>query len=345
MERGSPMTYYDYRQNKLVKYTDAIDNGWRKFPPSLQIGLTDFCFNKCATCDHWFRKNKVHMDFDSLKDFLILGKMRGLETVCFSGGDPFRYPSIRHVIQACRNLGLEYGFITGGYVNQIYLNANDLVGAKFVRVSLDAVSPLGYVSVRGGVKVHKVINSIVDMVDAGVKVGLGVTISEFNGYEIDAILQFALLHNIKEVRLWPARNDENYALSKELRPSITYNWHRFEKEFEERGISNNLAECREAMFRYKEDIRPFDHCYASLLQHFVQPNGLIYPCCIMAGDTEDKEYSKPLCSIEMYDWPNAVAWSRRSLSELPDKCKTGCIPRLSSINAGYVECSQRKHFI
>ena len=43
--------YHSYRESKVVRYIDSIKSGLREFPPSLQIGLTDHCFNRCITCN------------------------------------------------------------------------------------------------------------------------------------------------------------------------------------------------------------------------------------------------------------------------------------------------------
>src|SRR4030067_1172532 len=164
---------------KIARYLDSLKYGWRKIPPSLQIGITDHCFNKCIMCGHWQRPNKSVLAWHDLMSFLAQAKGNGLESVCYSGGDPFTYYAINDVMEWHMNNDIKFGFITGGYVPSS-IDMSLLKCAQWVRVSLDAIGCDAYANIRGGVLFSEVDNSIKSMIRYGVNVELGITITDIS---------------------------------------------------------------------------------------------------------------------------------------------------------------------
>jgi len=324
------ISYKDYRYNKIVRYLDSMKHGLRKFPASLQIALTDHCFNKCITCGHWKRKKKDSLDLTNLINFLMLGKHMGLESVCYSGGDPFIYKDINHLLKWHHKSGLKFGFITAGYIPP-QVDMQLAAEADWIRISLDSITK--YKECRGGsISFQDVNQSIKTLQDYGANLGLGITIHQHNKDELVELFEYALFKDIKEVRCWISRHTPELEFDTN---SIVQIITQYAFRFESAKISNNLTTILETIEKGTE-IVSFPSCKACLLQLFIGANGGIYPCCILAGDTENQYKVAPLGNLHQGSWEeiykNILIFSEKFWSELPETCKKGCIPRLSSIN-------------
>src|SRR4030065_170754 len=255
---------------KIARYLDSLKYGWRKIPPSLQIGITDHCFNKCIMCGHWQRPNKSVLAWHDLMPFLAQAKGKGLESVCYSGGDPFTYYAINDVMEWHMNNDIKFGFITGGYVPSS-IDMSLLKCAQWVRVSLDAIGCDAYANIRGG------------------------------GLFIDDDLLMA-----------------------------------YRGKFDAAGIEHNLQS--------NYDVHQIiTHCYACQYQWFIAANGSVYPCCLVAGDTEQGDNLPPLGTIwDKGIWEKALEFSKAPLTLY---CKQSCmLQRLVDINIQVEAGLNNKHF-
>lgn len=347
------LRYDEYKADKILRYIDSIKYNLRRFPPSLHIGLTNHCLNKCITCGHWKRVSKTILDSEKLIAFLEAGKLLGLETVCYSGGDPFIYPPLNDLMKWHIKNEVDYGFVTSGYV-PTHIDLELLRRAKFIRISLDAMDEEVYAKVRGGAITSKqVIASIGYLMRSyGFKnIGLGVTVHKYNWMQVAKIVRYAYQQDIKELRIWLVRNvpglDLDRLQSKALGAILRqYEWEGLLKQI---GIKTNF-DLAISILDGASEVVPFKKCYASLLQWYVMPNGNVYPCCIMAGDSEEGSYCDPLFNMinRKYvesDYGDAIRWCYHYSHPLPEKCTTGCIRRLSSVNSTVGKELDRKEFI
>lgn len=338
--------YFSYKGNKVMLYLDSIRKGFIKFPPSLQISLTDYCGEKCYMCDHWKRANRVHFEHDKLIDFLDKAHSNGLETVCYSGGDPLMYKRVNEVMDWHLINDVEFGFITTGSVPIKKLNLDFLKHASFVRISLDAIDPKKYKLIRG-VNASLYAQEVTkEMLSHGIKIGLGITLSKYNVDEIPALVDFTLKNGIKEFRVWPVRHSSDEIngidITDQLFMDIKFAIDIFNKD----GIDHNLDETINIL-TFGEDTNLFKTCKASLYQLFVDPSGNIFPCCIIAGDTEAEFMGEPLFTIDNYlenDYHchNELRnWSEQHVGSF---CIKNCTKRLSTINQVAEENWDKKLF-
>lgn len=340
------MDYKEYRKDKIMRYLDSLKNGYRIFPPSLQVALTDKCFNTCPMCSHWRRKDKQVLSKPAIMDFLEYGESKGLESVCYSGGDPFAYKSesLNSIMYWHVANNVNFGFIASGFVPDI-VDLELLALSSWVRCSIDDVGDPEYRQSRGGIGWAKVQTSLANMIKAGVNVCFGVTIHKYNQYHIGKVFELAMNLGIKEVRTWVVRNVP------EMRPSnpgyVAYTLCSFRDRFEKCGIEHNLDQALDILYGHSEQL-PFDHCYACLYQLFIDASGDIYPCCIIAGDTEESAHHPPLGHI-LDKWPQMVTqiykYSTIESEQLPQICGSNCILRLSTINHFAGEQWEDKHFL
>lgn len=295
---------YDRRVAKIATYIPLVADGARGRPLSLQVALTDKCFNRCIGCGHPSRV--PHM----IPWPTWLGVLRELtsgpapvESVCYSGGDPMAYADFNRVMAWHAEHGVAFGMTITGYVPP-FIDLGLMSRAEWVRVSLDAVTPEVYEKVRGFTKVEKVLASIDRMLEAGVKVGLGITLHPDNEEELPNVMAYAASKGITDI-------DARYAY-----PQSNPRWP--DVDLATRGV------------------QPFRRCRAALYQLYIDSDGAVYPCCVTAGDTRAAAQGASLGNIHTEAWPNiweaAVNFSRLQREQLPGICRLSCVQRLSEIN-------------
>jgi MoaA/NifB/PqqE/SkfB family radical SAM enzyme len=334
-----PGIYEKYKSKKVSLFIDSIENGWRVFPPSLQIALTDYCFNKCFMCGHWKRENKNNMDCARLISFLELGKENGLQSVCYSGGDPFLWRELNDLMNWHIKSKIAFGFITAGFIPD-WVSKDKLKSAEWVRVSLDSIGD-SYSLIRGGnISPKQIIDCIKDCLDLGINIELGITISSLNIDQIFGLVDLACIYSISNIRFWPIRGGYEIDDKKSAISILT----RAKAKLFDNKIDNNIDTAIEIL-KFGEYSNSFLKCWAIFYQLFIEANGDVLPCCVLAGDTKDKNLSNPLFNIN--DISKELIYEKiKSFhnSNLLNICKNSCITRLASINMAVENNINKKNF-
>lgn len=287
---------------KIARYWPTVVGGRNQYPISLQVALTDSCFNRCIGCGHPNREQHK-MDVTDWLGFLLVARAHGIESVCYSGGDPMAFPPFNEVMEWHIRNQVDFGCTITGYVPPA-INLGYLSRARWVRVSLDAIDADVYEKVRGKTPLAKVLKGIDDMLAVGVNVQLGVTLHRENEGQLPKILDWAKGKGITNI-------DSRYAY-----PMSNPKWS--DVDMGQRGVL------------------PFNNCKAALYQLYIDSDGSVYPCCITAGDTRSAAQGATLGNIYTEEWQNiwerVVEYSEKPLHNLPDICRTCCVQRLSEIN-------------
>lgn len=211
------------------------------------------------------------------------------------------YPDFNNVMSWHINHNVEFGCTITGYVPP-FIDLNLLSEAVWVRVSLDAIDPLMYSLVRGKTPLLKVLAGVDDMLAAGVKVALGITLHPDNESQLPKIIAWAETKGITDI-------DSRYAY-----PQSNPRWK--DVDLETRGV------------------QPFRTCKASLYQLYIDSDGAVYPCSVTASDTRAQAEGYALGNI--FNQPWEVIWQSvveySETTDLPEICKTCCRKNLSEIN-------------
>jgi len=296
---------FDRKTAKVSRYFQRVMSPDHIGPISLQVALTDSCFNRCIMCDHPARKKMHRMEVTDWVRKLRLFKDAGLESVCYSGGDPMAYTDFNDVMAAHIQLNIRFGMTITGYVPH-YIDLNLLNRADWVRVSLDAVTPEVYEKVRGKTPVAKVKDGIERMVKAGVAVGLGITLHADNVADLPNVLAYADTLGIMDIETHHIVPDSGVRAVR-----VPEKWER--------------------------KIEPFQNCHAVRYQLYIDAEGDVYPCCITAGDAQAVPQAQALGNlwVDSWDaiWEEVLKYSKLNYKELPEICRTCCIQRLSQINS------------
>lgn len=332
-------TRYADSTHKIHRYIDSTVWSSRKFPPSLHIALTDHCWNKCKVCGHHQRPNKTKLNMAQLENLLKYAAMRGLETVCFTGGDPLCYPHINEAMGVCQALDIDYGIVTAGYCPP-WVSLRLLAKARWVRCSVDAADEEQYAAVRGGMTWRSVKSGMKEMHKYGANLQVFTTLSSYNELALNKLFGWLLGYRemFSELRARPVykSTDEAAHLTNiRLTTALLNLW---TKRFKDAGIATDFT-------AQQFDPKPIQRCTAVKYQLFIGAGGGVYPCCITAGDTEAASRVEPFGNIERVpqdpDRPdkhwqqclrNIDKWAWLASPTLPQMCREECAPRFNAIN-------------
>ncbi len=295
---------YDRKTAKVALYHHRVKGGRMGAPVSLQVALTDACFNRCIMCDHPSRTQHAMPLNDWLRKLEAFSGY-GVESVCYSGGDPMAYAGFNDVMRAHVELRMAFGMTITGYAPPT-IDMGLLRQAAWVRCSLDAVTPEVYAKVRGKIAVGKVLASMERMIAAGVNVAISGTLHADNESDWPNVLAWADAHGVTDIE---THHIEPVSAPRAMR--VPEKWER--------------------------KIEPFQNCHAVFYQLYIDAQGDVYPCCITAGDTHDAPQAYKVGNLwaDHWDraiWPNVINYAKLSYQELPRVCRECCIQRLSQIN-------------
>jgi MoaA/NifB/PqqE/SkfB family radical SAM enzyme len=290
-------------------------------------------------CGHWKREEN-HLDPEVLERFLWIGKQMGLETVGYSGGDPFAYPNFNYIMRWHVENDVDFGVVTSGYLPST-INLDLLGKARWVRCSLDAVTPEVYKRVRGGVPVEKVRKSIEKMIAWDIKIGIGITFHKANISDLVNVLHWAKETGVSQVRVWPIRAHSKMDLDEVEIERLVWSLRNYSQIYSVREIDNNFNTTIQAIENKEYRDLDFNKCYVVLYQLFIDAKGDIYHCCTTAGDTESNSRLQPFGNIhrvtgEEY-WGINIAsrinkFANIRRKDLPKVCKEECILRHAIAN-------------
>lgn len=344
--------YEDHKSDKTARYIDSLKYGYRKFPPSLQIAPLDECFNRCPMCGHWKRKEKKRIAVVDLINFLKIGKALNLESVCYSGGDPFAYPTdeLNDLMAWHISNNVLFSFVAAGYV-PARVDRDLLRKAEFLSCSLDTIDESLYKRTRGGqLTAGMVTDCIKDLVKDEINIRISMVVHSANWKNIAEVFDFVLENNIKEVRIHGVRAHSNMDL-KPYEQSLFFanTIHEYKKKFSRAGVVHNL----DKLVLSHDPCCKFNRCFTTLYQLFIDSDGNIYPCCTTAGDTQENVRIAPLGSIYSATspadwtenvWPGIVKFSEIQMHNLPAVCHTECKSRHAMINKQVGMEWNKKHF-
>ena len=128
---------------KLIFHYDKIEKirrGEPQFPVHATLSLGNYCNHRCLWCTAYeYQKDKaLIVDHARLVDWLGRAAIRGLKAVGYVGnGEPTAHPKFGGLVGAVKDLGLQQGMFTNGYLLDRF-EKEILEGFTYIRISLDA---------------------------------------------------------------------------------------------------------------------------------------------------------------------------------------------------------------
>lgn len=249
---------YTSRGNKLVFHPKQINNfleGNGESIISAHIAPTNICNLSCDYCNQALRDKKKFLDIETIQNFVLMLKERGLKAAIITGGgEPTIYPQFNKLINWLDDNNIETALITNG-TNDIAGREKINVWDKFtwIRVSLNFVHD----KLRP-VKVPKI------------KGDLGFSMV-YQGQNFDAI---------KQVQQIASDSNAKYV---RIVADCTLDKASVRKNHEELGeIVEKLNDQRFFIQNKLPAQAIIDTCHQSKLRPFLLPTGQVAPCdCFM----------------------------------------------------------------
>ncbi len=94
-----------------MDYQFFREKGYFKFPPILQIEITQKCPLSCPQC--YKNLDEKEMPFDFLKDSIINASRNGTKHIVLNGGEPFVYSKIFDVLEIVDRLDVQVTLFIG----------------------------------------------------------------------------------------------------------------------------------------------------------------------------------------------------------------------------------------
>lgn len=287
MDCYSPLKVFHHRE-----HIDALREGRQMPPIHLQIIPTNKCNQRCSFCayrDKDYSNSQNFDERDEIPSYKLLALVNSAHSLgvraveITGGGEPMLHPAFPELCYELKELGMDFGVVTNGScLNGKGMEA--LVGASWVRFSLDAARPETYAKLRGSFPdtLGVVRRKIKDLRNRSPKtiVGVGFVVTAENWKEV-----LAAAVNAKEDG---AHNVRISAIFQTQGESYFNQFYQHARDL-----------CRECMSLADENFAVFNmfgdrvsdlrqqspsHCFCGI-QHLVSYLGAdqnLYRCCVLA---------------------------------------------------------------
>ncbi len=158
--------------------------------PLATLYLSERCNSRCITCDYW-RHGRVDVDLEAVKRLLPALRRLQTEHVLLSGGEPLLNPQWQAIAGELRAAGMRLWLLTSG-LSLAKHAASVAQLCESVTVSLDGTDAATYLAIRGLDAFDTVCAGIRAAVQAGVSVGVRVTLQRRNYEQLLAFVDLAV---------------------------------------------------------------------------------------------------------------------------------------------------------
>lgn len=282
----------------------------KNIPLQSEIDLTYQCNAKCFFCfqgDEHKNKRKL-LDYDEICDILIQLKSMGCLFIGFSGGEPFLRQDFIEILKFAKKLGFVISIITNlQMANKQQIEELCKIGVNRITVSFHSIDPERYCSIfKVDLKKYdSALRNIKTLIENNVSVGVAVTVSNVNYFEMHKIREFFLNLGMRE-------RDINFNMLIQGKNDIQNC--RQDDNFE-KYISNH-RELKNEIIEKSDSIL----CSAGRTSLTINPYGDVLPCTFfnaIAGNIREEKI------FDIWNNSHVFKFIRSIKSEDFDKCN-GC---------------------
>jgi len=320
-----------FSQHKLMKHLDKLDSfqkGEIVYPIHVNINISNRCNNNCPLCTTKDKNGIIAKTEDVKKLIYELGEL-GVNCLGYGGGgDPACHPDLAEIIRYSKANGMEVAVTTNGYGLSEDIIEAIVDCAVWIRVSLDADSPVIYKKTHGMNEqaFKQVIENLRKLVETKKRKKSNLVIGTtylIGPHTIDGAYNATKL--CKEIGINNIR----------LRPFFNFGNLEYKKDEVDLFV-NELARCKELQdenflvsypnYRYdsmlNKQSRTYSKCNIHHLNPIITPDLKIYPCCFLIdmekyclGDLTKKSFKEIWSSEE-----RKQAYERINFKDCPNPC-------------------------
>lgn len=250
---------------------------------ALDVYLTNACNLRCRFCFNLDREDAPRIPLDQICQILKSAYERHNRYVSITGGEPFIYKQIFEVLDFAHDLGYWINILShGGLLDAPRIERLKKYWRLRIRISLDGPDRTTHDALRGAGTFDTTMEKIARLLESGVNVGIGVTVSENNLSSVEEILGLCLEKGIAFVRCSPvARVKLGKAahVTSSLHEALIETLIRFTVEHKD---VIDLPGCDEERIPVSLPVLTTRRCMAG--KHFfgITPDAKILPCPLIA---------------------------------------------------------------
>jgi MoaA/NifB/PqqE/SkfB family radical SAM enzyme len=269
--------------------------------PLVTLYLSERCNSRCVTCDYW-QHGSVDMSLESVSRLLPSLVSLHTKTVLISGGEPLLNPEWEEISVLLRAKGLTLWLLTSGLSLAKHVTKVAEVFHR-VTVSLDGTDRATYKAIRGLDAFDTVCRGIRMATDAGIPVGLRITVQRDNFKNLTDFVRLAQQLRVQEISFLAAdvanphvfgRNatfTSNVALHRTDLPVLEQTLQSMESECAEEFANNFIAESPGKLRRILQYYSaicgrgsyPPVRCNAPEFSAVIEADGRLRPCFFISG--------------------------------------------------------------
>jgi MoaA/NifB/PqqE/SkfB family radical SAM enzyme len=171
---------------------------------ALDVYLTNACNLRCKYCFNLDREDAPRIPLDDICAILKAAYERGNRYVSITGGEPFLYKQIFDVLDFAHDQGYWINILShGGLLDLPRIERLKNYWRLRIRVSLDGPDRQTHDLLRGEGTFDTTMEKIGLLVENGINVGIGVTVSEHNLASMESVLRLCVALGVSFVRCVP----------------------------------------------------------------------------------------------------------------------------------------------
>lgn len=279
---------FNAREKGVLMHPFQKNGGGKMFPfkiKSAALVVTKKCNLNCRWC---FEEPAKIKEPPKKKIFTLIEKLKGAEMLVITGGEPFTRKDIKEILEKAAKEFEKVHLTTNGTL----LTAEDIafLAEKGINatVSLDGLEKIQD-KLRGKGTFKKVTCTIGQMVEAGIKVNMQMTVSKINCKDARGVISLGEELGVERVSLLPMKQIgrgtffEKKCLGKEMRRKIIEAIEEERKNWKTEVLfKSSLANVYNKELEKFAETLPEDTicggCKAGIAGIFVEWNGDVYPC-------------------------------------------------------------------
>ena len=239
-----------------------------KAPLDVELKLTPTCSGRCVYCYYTYTCDIV-LTPSQWKSIIASAVEMHPDRLIFSGGDPVQYEGFCDIALYARELSLSTHLLSNGLIPE---NSIPDISAGFdsIQISIDGFERTQ--QTLRGIPFHKVITSIEQLVDEGVPVTAGITLTALNIDEVLPLIEYLSQKGVNTFHISLLKEIGNAQTCNTLRAAPDAIVALFKKLYEQEDTVDTLYHLLPRKLKKKYN------CGAGTEILSIMPDGEVYPC-------------------------------------------------------------------